>query len=113
MDGRAIAQFELEDGTKIFIEVPEPENNNDATEEIALDVEQTIYKASETFEKAIDKVKPVANVILSRLKSGLTTPADEVEVKFGFNLTADANVIFSSIGGQVAFEVTLKWQNKS
>jgi hypothetical protein len=43
---------------------------------------------------------------------GLTTPADEVEVKFGLNLSVDSGVIFAAVGGEVNFEVTLKWQRK-
>jgi hypothetical protein len=45
---------------------------------------------------------------------GLNTPADEVEVKFGLKLTAEAGAIFSSVGGEVSYEITLKWnQNKA
>lgn len=110
MNKQAIAQFTLEDGTQVYVEVPQPSTGT-AIEEAAL--EDEIYKvaagAAGTFEKALDKVKPVAEAVMDRLVSGLTTPADEVEVKFGFKLTTDAGVLICSVGGEASFEVTLKW----
>ena len=105
---KAIAKFVLEDGTEVYFEVPEP-SSGDAVQEVALG--QDVYEIAEgKFEQAIEKVRPVANAIVSRLKDGLTTPADEVEIKFGFNLTADAGVVFSSVSSGVSFAVTLKWK---
>lgn len=107
---KAIAQFTLEDGTtEVYFEVPKPRSGS-AIQNVGVNIGGTVYKATESFEKAIDKIQPVANAVMSRLKSGLTTPANEIEVKFGLNLTADAGVVFSSVGGEVSFEVTLKWK---
>lgn len=102
------AEFQLEDGSTFLIEVPEPDSEN-ALEPVSVNG-QMVYQATQKFEAAIDKVRPVASAIVSKLKAGLTTPADEIEVKFGLNLSVDAGVIFSSVGGEVNFEVTLKWQ---
>ena len=71
-----------------------------------------ILKAQQTFEEALDKIKPVASAIISKLRD-LNQPADEVEVKFGLKLTADAGAIFASVGGEVSYEITLKWTNNS
>ena len=105
---RALAEFQLEDGGTFLIEVPEPESEN-ALEPVSIDG-QMVYRATKSFEEAIAKVQPVVSSIARKLKKGLTTPADEVEIKFGLNLSVDAGVIFSSVGGEVNFEVTLKWQ---
>lgn len=112
---RAVAEFTLADGeTKVLFEVPEP-SAGDAIENASIG--ETIYKvangAAGTFEKAIDQIQPVADAIMSRFTKGLTTPASEVEVKFGLSLTADAGVLISSVRGSVTFEVTLKWQKES
>lgn len=107
---KAIAQFALEDGTKFLVEVEEPETVG--VERVAIKTGQMVLQARQTFEEAIDAVKPVASVLITRLKYGLTTPADEVEVKFGLKLTAEAGAIFTSISGDVNFEVTLKWKEE-
>lgn len=106
---KALAEFTLEDGTSVIFEVPEPIDDS-AIEEVGIG--DQVYKAQQSFEAALDRVKPVASAVMSRFKDGMTTPADEVEVKFGINLSADAGVIFSCVGGEVNFEVTLKWQNQ-
>ncbi len=108
---KQLVEYSLEDGTKFLIEVDEPEST--AFERVALPSGQLVVKAQQSFEEALDKVKPVASTIISKLR-GLNTPADEVEVKFGLKLTAEAGAIFSSVGGEVSYEITLKWnQNKA
>lgn len=118
MDG-AIAQFQLEEGSTVtaLFAVPKPKAGNalepgNALEEVA-DVGQLVYRAKQTLGEALDVVQPVANTIMSRFTSGLTTPAKEVEVKFGLTLTAEAGAIFTSVGGDVTFEITLKWENQT
>ncbi|GAB4325539.1 MAG: CU044_2847 family protein [Leptolyngbyaceae cyanobacterium] len=109
---KEIAQFSLEDGTKFLVEVDEPEGA--AVERVAAEVntEKIVLQAKQTFEQAIETVKPVASTLITRLRQGLTTPADEVEVKFGLKLTAEAGAIFTSISGDVNFEITLKWKEE-
>lgn len=102
-----MAEFRLEDGTTFLVEVPKP-INEDAVEEVSI-LDEAVLKANQTFESALDKVMPVASAAMEKLKIGLTTPADGIEVKFGLNLSADAGVIFSSVGSEVNLEVTLKW----
>lgn len=111
---RTIAEFKLEEGSDITVlfEVPPPSNDS-ALEEVSLDAGRMVYQATQTLGQALDQVQPVANAIISRFKTGLTTPADEVEVKFGLTLSADAGAIFTSVGGDVTFEITLKWSKGS
>ncbi|OKH35696.1 hypothetical protein NIES2119_19560 [[Phormidium ambiguum] IAM M-71] len=104
---KQLAEFVVA-GEVILVEVDEPESN--VVERAALPSGQKVLKAQQSLEEAFDKVKPVANAIISKLKD-LNTPADEVEVKFGIKLTADAGAIFTSIGGEVNYEITLKWSN--
>lgn len=111
MDEKVVAQFSLEDGTKVYFEVPKPSINSSTVDVAIGDKVYEVAKGTAgSFEKALDLVKPVANAVISRIKDGLTTPADEVEVKFGFKLSVEAGVIFSSVGGEASFEVTLKWK---
>jgi Trypsin-co-occurring domain 1 len=107
---KAIAQFTLEDGTPFLVEVDEPESAG-IQRVTAINTGQLVYQAKVTLEEALDRVKPVASTVLAKLKSGLTTPADEIEVTFGLKLSAEAGAIISSVGGEVTFEVKLKWSH--
>lgn len=104
---RVLAEFQLEDGTAVRVAVPRPLDSS-AVEEVSV-LDETLYKAEETIESALGKVTSIASAVMTRLKTGLTTPADEVEVKFGLDLSVESGVIISSVGGGVNFEVTLKW----
>jgi len=111
MVDKQLAAFSLEDGTQFLVEVDEPANTH-AIERIALPSGELVLKAQQTFEAALDQVKPVASTIISKLKQ-MNTPADEVEVKFGLKLTVDAGAIFASVGGEVTYEITLKWSRNN
>jgi len=110
---KAIAEFELEAGSQVtaLFAVPEPRDNN-ALQEAGADIGQLVYRAKQTLGEALDAVQPVADTIMPRMTTGLTKPAKEVEVKFGLTLTAEAGAIFTSVGGDVTFEITLKWENQ-
>jgi len=107
MQEKQLAEFSLSDGTKFLVEVEETEY--DVIERVALPSGRIVLQAKQSFEEALEKVKPVASTIISKLRD-LNTPADEVEVKFGLKLTADAGAIFTSVGGEVSYEITLKWK---
>ncbi|MBF2048183.1 MAG: hypothetical protein IGS54_12580 [Elainella sp. C42_A2020_010] len=109
MSDKQLAEFALEDGTTFLVEVDEPESP--AVERAATPSGVVVLKAQQTFEAALDQVKPVASVILSKLKE-LNTPANEVEVKFGLKLTVDAGAVFASVGSEVNYEITLKWKQE-
>lgn len=109
MDDQHLVQFELDDGTTVLVEVQEPENG--AIERVSLNPGRVVAKAQMTFDQAMERITPVVSKVATRLKTGLTTPADEVEVKFGLKLSADAGAIISSVGAEVNFEITLKWKS--
>ncbi|MBD2261111.1 CU044_2847 family protein [Pseudanabaena sp. FACHB-2040] len=109
---KEIAQFKLEDGTAFLVEVDPPRTTRGGSIQrvAAVNADQMVYQATQTLEEALDTVKPVAATVLSRLRSGLTTPADGIEVTFGLKLSAEAGVVFGSVGGEVTFEVKLTWE---
>lgn len=111
MKEKQLAEFSLSDGTKFLMEVEEPDDGT--LERVALPSGREVLKVHQKFEEALEKVKPVASTIINKLRD-LNTPADEVEVKFGLKLTADAGAIFASVSGEVSYEITMKWkQDKS
>lgn len=106
---KEIAQFRLDDGTPFLIEIEETKSTS--LERVSREgLDEQVVQATQSFEKALDQVTPVASAALNRLRRGLTAPADEVELKFGVKLTAEAGAIIASVGGEVNFEVTLKWK---
>ncbi|WP_242033561.1 CU044_2847 family protein [Stenomitos frigidus] len=72
-----------------------------------------VLKARQSLEETLENVKPVAAMVLNKLKSGLTTPVDEVEMKFALKLSAEAGVIFSSVGERSTPRHTLRERRRS
>lgn len=60
------------------------------------------------FKSAISSVKPLAEDLISVLTS-LSKQPDEVEVKFGIKLNAEAGVIVAKTATEAHFEICLKW----
>ncbi len=107
---KKLLEFTMEDGSSIFVEVDEPEQL-DGTRRVSRSGDLT-QKAQISFEEALEKIKPVASSVIKKLKS-LNEPADEVEVKFGLKMNAEAGVIIASASIEANYEVTLKWKRNS
>ncbi|MBE8986395.1 CU044_2847 family protein [Nostoc sp. LEGE 12450] len=106
---KQITEFSLEDGTTFLAEVDEAENSNSLVRVARPDAGQIVVEAKKKFDEVLDQIQPVASAIIIKL-SQLNTPADEVEVKFGIKLNAVAGAIFTSVGGEANYEITLKWK---
>lgn len=105
---KKIVKYSLEDGNEVLVEVGEVDEPND--DRIALS--EGITKATQTFETALENIKPVANAIISKLSS-LSKKPDEVEVKFGVKMTASMGAIIASGSAEINYEITLKWKQES
>lgn len=101
---KELAEFSLDDGTTFLVEVEEPASP--AIERVAIPSGQLVLKAGKSFEASLQEVKRVAGTIVANLRD---LGPSEAEVKFGLKMTADAGAIFTSMGGEVNFEVTVKW----
>lgn len=101
---KQLVEFSLEDGSKFLVEVEESEDN--AIERVALPSGRMVAEAKHSFEEAIGSIKPVVASITNKLKD---LSPQEMEVKFGVKLSADAGAFITSIGGEVNFEITVKW----
>jgi Trypsin-co-occurring domain 1 len=99
---KEIAQFLLDDGTPFLIEIEEAKSTSlERVSRAGLD--EQIVQAKQSFEQALDQVTPVASAALNRLRQGLTTPADEVELKFGVKLTAPPRHRPVFLYGQISY----------
>ena len=111
MANKKLLRFYLDDGTPFYVEVAATEREGTGPELSGKKTEQLIEDAKKSFDEALDVVEPVAKKLADRLRTGLTKDANEVEVKFGLKLTSGADLVFATAGGEVTFEVTLKWKN--
>jgi Trypsin-co-occurring domain 1 len=106
---KEIVEFYLDDGTTFLMEIDAP-NNSSLKRVSRVDIGKDIVKATQSFEKSLDRIIPFASTALNRLRYNLMTPADEVELKFGVKMTAEAGAIIASVSSDVSFEVTLRWK---
>jgi hypothetical protein len=65
-------------------------------------------KARQTFEQALEQIKPGADVIVQKLRSMSSHP-DEISVTFGLKMSANAGAFIAASGVEANFTVLLKW----
>lgn len=105
---KRLIEFALDDNTSLLVEVDESELGGLVE---ASSPGEVIAKARVSFEEALDKVKPAANVIIKKLRS-LHDQPDEIEVEFGLKLSAEAGAVLAAAGAEANYAVTLKWKGK-
>ena len=104
---RHLIEFDLEEEGTILVEVKElsPESGVVKAGRAGAMVE----KASQTFESALDKIKPAAAVIVSKLRH-VADPPDEIEVEFGLTMNADAGAFIAAVSAEANYTITLTWK---
>ena len=102
-----LVEFPLEDGGSIVIEVDEPESAGT----VRAAREDTIAKAKQTFEEALNGVLPVTKGLVEKLRSIGNNP-DEIEVTFGVSLNTAVGAVIASASAEANFSVTLHWSGK-
>ncbi len=110
MEKKELVEFTVEGDQKIFVEIEKSPVGG--LREVSRGRNETAAKAQKTFEEAMENLQPMIQVIKSKLDN-MTQPAEEVEVKFGVKLSSEVGAILASVGGEVTYEITLKWNNKS
>ena len=105
-----LIEFPLEDGGAILVEVDEPEPQGGVMR--AARPGEIVAKAGQTFEAALERIKPAAGTIIAKLR-GLHDPPDEVEVEFGLKMSAEAGAVIATAGAEANYKVTLKWKRET
>lgn len=106
---KRLIEFPLEDGGSILVQVDESAPEGGMVK--AARPGEIAAKATQTFEAALEKVKPAAAAIISKLRD-LADPPDEMEVEFGLKLSADAGAFLASAGAEANYTVTLTWKRE-
>jgi hypothetical protein len=102
-----LVEFPLEDGGSIVVEVDEPESEGI----VRAARENTIVKAKETLEEALNKILPVTRSVVEKLSSLADRP-EEIEIRFGVKLSTAAGAVIASASAEANFDVTVRWSAK-
>src|SRR5947209_5831579 len=101
-------KFKMEDGDTIIIEVEEPETGG--TTRASRRPGEIAEEAKETFEHALSKIRPATEKVIHTLR-GLAQKPDEIEMEFGFSMSAAAGVVIASASTGANYKVTLRWKS--
>lgn len=107
---KRLIEFSLTDDDTILVEVNEPQASDNDLDLVARPNE-VVARAKQTFDAALDKIKPVATTIITKVRS-LNEPPDEVEVKFGVKMSAEAGAVIAAASVEANYEITLKWKRE-
>lgn len=102
-------EFLLEDGNTILVEVNEEEPDGVVK---AARGGILVAKAQQTFDDAMEIVRPAAAIIIDKLRR-LSDAPQEVEVQFGLKLNAEAGAVVAATGIEANYVVTLKWKKEA
>lgn len=94
-------RFPLADGGSVVVEVEVEPGLERASAPSGV-----LRKATTTFEHALSEVRAAAGAALAQFRD---LGPDEVELKFGVKLDAQAGAVIARTGLQGQFEVKLKW----
>ncbi|SRR5260221_6598522 len=103
-----VIEFPLEDGESILVEVTDQEEARGARR-AARGTEGEPEQSPQTFEQALSKIRPATEKVITTLR-GLIQKPDEIEMEFGFSLSAVAGVVIASASTAANYKVTLRWK---
>lgn len=107
---KRMIEVPLESGGSMLIEVEVDESEQDGMFPASRRGEIAI-KARQTFEEALEQIKPGAEVIVTKLRSMSAKP-DEMEVTFGLKMSANAGAFIAASGVEANFTVLLRWNRE-
>ncbi len=103
-----LVEFPLHDGGTILVEVhPVAISGGPVTHGLGGD--QVTERARHSFEDAVQRVEPVAQAIITRLRGMAQTP-DEVQVESGLDLHAEAGAFIAAAGATANFKIAMTWR---
>lgn len=103
---KRLVEFPLEGGSSVLVEVEEADPDGGV---VMAARKGEIENASQSFEAALEKIKPAAAAVISKLRDMSESP-DEIEMEFGLGLSARAGAFIASAGTTANFKVTLTWR---
>jgi len=104
-----LIEIPLEDGSAIIVEVGDEQSMRAPSLPMRGIRDDLVEKVERTFEAALDRVKPAADVIIEKLRA-LSQAPSEIGVEFGIKIGVKGNAFIASADTEANFKVTLKWQ---
>jgi hypothetical protein len=102
-----LVEFPLQEGGSIVVEGDEPEIEG----AVRAARGDTIVKAKETLEEALNNILPATKSIVEKLRSIGNKP-DEIEMTFGVSLNTAVGAVIASASAVANFSVTMHWSGK-
>jgi hypothetical protein len=109
MSMKHLVEFPTEDGNTILVEVEQPGDEGRVPAGKFQDIPE---RAQQTFEKALERIRPAAAAIYSKLKDLGDSPSD-VSVEFGIKLSAKAGAVIASFDAEANLKVVIAWKQRS
>jgi hypothetical protein len=108
MSDRDLLEFELADGTPVYVETAGADGTDMRLRRISRGGTGG-GEVDRRFEEAVSRIRPAAQALLDSLRE-LNTP-DEINLEFGLKFNAKAGAIFASVDSEAVFKVAIKWKN--
>lgn len=100
-----LIEFPTDDGESVIVEV---DTAAAGVAPAGVAPGQVARQATQTFERSLDRIGPVAATTVKRM-AALTEAPEEVTVAFGIKLSADFGAILAHAAGEANITVTLRW----
>jgi Trypsin-co-occurring domain 1 len=105
---KRLIAYPLEAGGSVLIEV-EDEGGRAVTR--GLRPGELVETVSNSFEAAIEAIKPAAIAVVSKLR-GFADAPDDLEVEFGLKFAGQAGAFIASASTEAQFHVKMVWKGK-
>jgi hypothetical protein len=108
---KKILEYDTESGEKLLFEIDSFDKFEDSrmrNVSFRDKANSSAKNIKETFEKSINCIELVGESILQKIKKA---SPDKAEIEFGIKLSADANVIISSVSSEANFKIKMVWEN--
>lgn len=105
----AYITFELEDGTKVFIESADVHKNSPGLIPAGKAAE-TEDKTTISFEQQIDGARKMAAAMMKKFREGFKKEPSDIDISFGLKASSEVGGFLISRGGpEATFSVSLHW----
>lgn len=101
-------EFKTDAGETILVEVTALEQEYGPR--AAANDSKIIAQANQTFQNALNVIKPVANAVIEKFDE-LTRKPDEMEAEFGLTLSADVGAVIATSGVEANIKIVLRWKS--